>query len=144
MPGETTIIERHEPDQQEMDTCLRFAMALIEENGNATAAAKKVFRFGIKGGRRENSDNVAAAMGWRMLRNAKVQEHLDRFVRTSEASVYRALETLAEIMHSSDPEVARKAAVDILRYHGKYDRQLPNRTHQEDVHLVIPDRRSDQ
>lgn len=144
MSAEVTIIEQHQPDQKEMDTCLRFAIALIEENGNATAAAKKVFRFGIKGGRRENSDNVAAAMGWRMLRNAKVQEHLDRFVRTSEASVYRALETLAEIMKSSDPEVARKAAVDILRYHGKYDRQLAVQPHQETVNLVIPDRRIDQ
>lgn len=125
---------------RKLDTDFRFAMALIEENGNATAAAKKVFRFGIKGGRRENSDNVAAAMGWRMLRNAKVQEHLDRFVRTSEASVYRALETLAEIMNSSDPEVARKAAVDLLRYHGKYDRRSPSPLHNEDVNLVVPSR----
>ncbi|MBP7898993.1 hypothetical protein KAZ92_03560 [Candidatus Gracilibacteria bacterium] len=40
MTSNAPTIDRHEASQQEMDTCLRFAMALIEENGNATAAAK--------------------------------------------------------------------------------------------------------
>ena len=127
---------------RELDTGFRFAIALIKERGNATAAAKKVFRFGIKGGRPENSDNVAAVMGWRMLRNVKVQECLVRLAEASGAGAYDALRALAEIMQGSgDSDVRRKAAVDLLRYHGKYDRRIANPSRNTtEVSLVIPKR----
>ncbi|GEM_PF-3402796 len=57
-----------------VNTHLLFAHALIEANGNATEAARRVFKLGSKGGK--DVQRTAESMGSQYLRKVEVQRHL--------------------------------------------------------------------
>lgn len=63
-------------------------------------------------------------MGSRMLRNVNVQRHLEMLVATSDAGVHKVLNKLGKLMEEAEEEeTQRKSAVDLLKYHGKYERE---------------------
>ena len=55
-----------------------FAEALIESNGNATEAARRVFKLGSKGGK--HHQRTAESMGSEYLRKPEVKKHLTQLL----------------------------------------------------------------
>lgn len=129
----------------ETTTEFLFACAYIENGGNATEAAMKVFKPGKKGAKGEEAiRNSAHAMGSRMLRNVTVQRHLEMLVANSEAGVHNVLKKLSSLMQEAEQEeTQRKSAVDLLKYHGKYEREpTPPAISNTIVNISVPSRKA--
>ena len=111
----------------------RFALAYIEEHGNATAAAKKVFRLGSRGG---NVQRSAESLGSQKLKNPQVQKFIAELLEIQGVSRDWCTIQLKELAaQREDLEVARKSTVALIELLGELPRD--QKISQQNVQVVL-------
>ncbi|MFH0770779.1 MAG: hypothetical protein V1926_05410 [Candidatus Peregrinibacteria bacterium] len=91
---------------------IAFVEAYLDEGFNATAAAKRVCKFGVRGG--ENPQRSAEVVGSRMLRNVEVREVLARRLQDEHTDRAYVLERLYYFSQHAESERSKLRATEML------------------------------
>ncbi|MFA5273264.1 MAG: terminase small subunit [Candidatus Peribacter sp.] len=91
---------------------IAFVEAYLDEGFNATAAAKRVCKIGVRGG--ENPQRSAEVVGSRMLRNVEVRKILAQRLQDEHTDRTYVLERLYYFSQHADSERNKIRATEML------------------------------